>query len=161
MNYRLRRLLCTRDEAHIQLNTNIDQQVEIIPNTNMFFKINVASKLPPGKLLILYAGDQYVKNLGVENWQSKKKIRSGKLVDLRICYSNAGVTEPSETSCTKFIQNPLRSFPLPPPLGRETYDQEWLYLSMFSASGCVFTANVLFKDEERNVVKRQKNLTDD
>ena len=44
---------------------------------------------------------------------------------------------------------------------RETYDYDWLYLSMFSVSGCVFTANVLFKDEERNVVKRQKNMTDD
>jgi hypothetical protein len=66
MNYRLRRLLCTRDEAHIQLNSNIDQQVEIIPNTNMFFKINVASKIPPGKLVIFYGNDQYVKNVGAD-----------------------------------------------------------------------------------------------
>jgi hypothetical protein len=120
----------------------------------MFFKINVASKLPPGKLLIIYGNDQYVKNLGAERWSSKKKPKTGKLVDLRICYSNTGVTEPSESNCTKFIQNPLRSFPLTPPQGRETYDYDWLYLSMFSVSGCLFTANVLFKDEERNVVKR-------
>jgi len=32
---------------------------------------------------------------------------------------------------------------------------------MFSASGCIFTANVLFKDEERNVVKRLKNMAED
>ena len=66
MNYQLRRLLCTRDDAHIQLIPNIDQNVEIIPNTYMFFKINVASKMPPGKLVIIYGSDQYVKNLGAE-----------------------------------------------------------------------------------------------
>ena len=114
MNYRLRRILCTRDEAHIQLSSNIDQQVEIIPNTTMFFKINVASKLPPGKLVIIYNDNQYVKNVGADQW-TKKKQKTGKCVDLRICYSNSGEPEPSEQNCSKFIQNPIRSFPLAPP----------------------------------------------
>jgi len=81
----------------------------------MFFKINVASKFPPGKLVIFYNGDQYVKNVGLDQFKSKKRQKIGKLVDLRICYSNSNVAEPSEQNCTKFIQNPLRSFPLAPP----------------------------------------------
>lgn len=128
----------------------------------MYFKINVASKLPPGKLLIIYGNNQYTKSIGAaETWTKKKRQPKGKLIDLRICYSNANILEPTENNCTKYIQNPQRSFPLSASQGRETYDYDWLYLSMFSISGCTFMANILFKDEERNVVKRRLKTTND
>lgn len=121
----------------------------------MFFKINVASKNSQGKLIIYYATDQYVKNVGADQWRSKGKSKTGKAVDLRICYSNSGEREPMEGTCTRLVQNPQRSFVLVTPQGRENYDSEWVYLSMFSASGCQFTANVLFGDEERNDLKKR------
>jgi len=54
MKYELRRLVCSQDEAHIILTVGREIQMEVVPKTYMYFKINVKNKIAPGKLLINY-----------------------------------------------------------------------------------------------------------
>lgn len=43
-----------------------------------------------------------------------------------------------------------------PPPGRDTYDTEWVYLSMFSESGCTLNMSLLFKDDQGPVRRRKQ-----
>lgn len=40
---------------------------------------------------------------------------------------------------------------LVPPTGSDEFVGDWVYLSLFSGTGCNILASVLFKDEERQV----------
>lgn len=59
--YKLRRIVCTQDDAHIVLQTGKDNNIDVIADTNMFFKVGVAFKVPPGRIQVAYAPGQYVK----------------------------------------------------------------------------------------------------
>jgi hypothetical protein len=52
MNYELRRLVCSQEEKHILMIPGANQSVEIIPDTVMYFKVNVFGKQAPGKLIV-------------------------------------------------------------------------------------------------------------
>jgi hypothetical protein len=54
VQYELRRLVCGEDEAHIVLQTGREIVQEVVPETLMYFKINVANKVAPGRLIISY-----------------------------------------------------------------------------------------------------------
>lgn len=51
--------------------------------------------------------------------------------------------------------NPEKIIQLATPPGRETYEGEWVYLTLYSQTGCSITLNVLFKDEEKGDVRRK------
>lgn len=48
--YKLRRVVCTAEEQHIIIQTGRENTIDVIADTNMFFKVSVASKAPPGKI---------------------------------------------------------------------------------------------------------------
>lgn len=46
-------------------------------------------------------------------------------------------------------------------MGREFYEGDWVYLCLYSQTGCLVQLNVLFKDEEvGNVKKKVKEVVD-
>jgi hypothetical protein len=61
----------------------------------MYFRACVAGTGTIGNLIISYNNGQFIRNM-----DSKKRMARNtdwkKLVDLKICYSNCGVREPSE-----------------------------------------------------------------
>ena len=54
IKYELNRLVCTQDEIHFVIPNAKDTQVEVVPQTYNYFKVNVVNKIAPGKLLISY-----------------------------------------------------------------------------------------------------------
>ena len=74
------------------------------------------------------------------------------MVDLKIYYSpEQNVKEPGDSNSYKQYCNPNphpASHSLTNPTNRDTYDNDWVYLSMFSNSGCNITATVKFRDEK-------------
>ena len=62
MAYSLRRIVCSEDESHIQINTGSNPLLDVVSNTLMHFKIKVLDKVAPGRLQILYGKDQYIKS---------------------------------------------------------------------------------------------------
>ena len=72
--YKLKRAVCTQEDAHIVLSAGRETNVDIVADTNMFFKVYVASKIPPGRITLVYGPGQYVKQIGGdEKWRSKPK----------------------------------------------------------------------------------------
>ncbi len=59
--YQLSRLVCADDETHIVLGSGRELSHEVVPNTYMYFKINVANK-SLGRLLISYGKNQQIPN---------------------------------------------------------------------------------------------------
>lgn len=64
MTYSLRRIVCGEDDSHIVLSSGKDTLIDVVRDTNMFFKINVANKSTPGRINIQYTPGQIVKSLG-------------------------------------------------------------------------------------------------
>lgn len=73
MTYSLRRIVCSEDDSHIVLSTGKDTLTDIVSDTNMFFKISVANKSAPGRIIIQYTPGQIVKNLSGEDKKSDFK----------------------------------------------------------------------------------------
>lgn len=67
-------------------------------------------------------------------------------MDLRIFYSCVH-KEPTELINQKVYINPERRVILQTPQGRDSFDNEWVYLSFFSLSGCQLILSVSFKDD--------------
>lgn len=55
MTYSLRRIVCSEDDSHIILSSGREITQDIVSDTNMFFKINVANKTAPGRIVLSYA----------------------------------------------------------------------------------------------------------
>ena len=55
MTYSLRRIVCSEDDSHIILSSGREITQDIVSDTNMFFKINVANKSAPGRIVLSYA----------------------------------------------------------------------------------------------------------
>lgn len=84
LSYKLRRLVCTPDEAQIVLKTNDPTNLDILVKTPMFYKISVENRNPPGYLHIKYGPDQYLTNVKLP----KDLGQNAKLTDLKVCYSS-------------------------------------------------------------------------
>jgi len=52
MKYELKRLVCTEDERHIVLPAGKDIKTDIAPQTYIYFKVNVANKFAPARVLV-------------------------------------------------------------------------------------------------------------
>lgn len=42
-----------------------------------------------------------------------------------------------------------------PPQGTDMYDTEWVYLSMYSESGCTLHLTLLFKDDQGHQTRKR------
>lgn len=51
MSYQLKRLVCSEEDSHLAL-TQVPLQLEIVPNTLMYFKVSVMNKPAPCKVYI-------------------------------------------------------------------------------------------------------------
>jgi hypothetical protein len=121
---------------------------DIVADTPMYFKVSVRERAPPAKVQIQYVNGQVM--------GSKAKRKVGKrAVDLRVYYSTT-VKEPSENQCLRTYLNPQYSVGLVTPAGRDIYDSEWVYLTMYSETGCLVNLTVVFKDDQNYNLRRSK-----
>lgn len=91
MTYSLRRIVCSDEDSHIILSPGRENLTDIVRDTNMFFKINVAGKTSRGRLVLTYSPGQIVKRLDGKKVFSRHKIEPaalGRPIDLRIFYSS-------------------------------------------------------------------------
>lgn len=127
----------------------------------MYFKAHVYGIPNTGNLCISYGADQFVRSTDNKRPMSGSFYRNKKMVDLKICFSNTGVIEPSDRECNKCYLNPQGKFKLPCQPGRDSYEQEWLFFQLYSSTGCTINMNLSFGDDDRPVVaKREKKLID-
>lgn len=78
---------------------------------------------------------------------------------MKIYFNNSGVREPTERESNRVFENPQGKIKLPCPLGREQYEQDWLYFMFYSQSGCTVNLLISFHDEERpKFLKQEKKL---
>jgi hypothetical protein len=92
MTYSLRRIVCGEEDSHIQLGQR-DFLLDVVRDTNMYFKINVANKVSMGRLLITYSPGQIVKRM--DGKVNKVKTEgAARNVDLKVCYSAGSIKEP-------------------------------------------------------------------
>ena len=97
------------------------QAIDVVPDELMYFKVLVRDKQAPARLLLQY----------LDGHPTHKPKR--RLVDLRIYYSADEKTqEPNENDCLRVYHNPLRMVPLITPSGRDFYESDWVYLSLYS-----------------------------
>jgi hypothetical protein len=91
----------------------------------MFFKANVSHCKPP---LFL--------NLNYDFESEQATLACGEIIDLKVCYSNTGIKEPTDTNSSKvYTGKPERVKFFAPKI--YYFDQDWIYFSLFSKSGCV------------------------
>ena len=81
-----------------------------------------------------------------------------KIVDLKVFYSSdQQQKEPDGQQFQKCWQN-VKAVSLLPPSGYEEYQSDWVYLSLYSVTGCSIQISVQFKDEDRphKLINRKK-----
>lgn len=83
LSYKLRRIMCSPDDAQIQLKNNEPTNLDILIKTPMFYKISVEGKHPPGYLHIKYGPDQFLTNVR----PPKTLTANARHTDLKVCYS--------------------------------------------------------------------------
>ena len=149
LNQKIRYVLCPQEHLHIQLHTGESKTFDVLANLPVYFKVNVDQRVAPGWLHLKYAEGQYVnKDSDVHR---RKKIAQppvgAKVVDLAIYYSATGTKQPTEDKNQRCFTDPLRCVPLSPPPGLEDYGHnQWVYLTLFSATGCQVRLTVTFKE---------------
>jgi hypothetical protein len=96
----------------------------------MHFKVSVAGKKAPARLLITYDDPDHI--------------------DLRVFYSwSDKIREPELSNYNEMFTGPKR-VTLSPSLdhkNQEFYQGKWIYLTFLSNHGCSLSATILFKDE--------------
>lgn len=156
LKYKLKRLVSQQEDAHIILQAGHKlEDFCVVPETYMYFKCHVGNQPPPGNLTVHYAPGQFVRNMDMR--RSLKMSTTGKRqVDLKIIYSNSNVREPTEKDCNKQYLNPQGKIKLSAPPGRDTFEHDFLYFTLFSHSGCTISLHMSFQDDDRTAVKREK-----
>jgi phosphoribosylformylglycinamidine (FGAM) synthase PurS component len=141
--------------------------VEIHEKQHVFLKIFVTDRLSPARVFINYGDDFYIKPHFSKNQKSnmaaifayKVNERQGKktLVDLQAFYSK-DVNEPTHEMCDRMWINPVMT-----QLNndKERYEQDYIYLSLYSQTGCTIECGVKFPEEKTAIdfSKRNQALT--
>ena len=156
LNYQLKRLVADKD-SHQILHPKRGEKIEVIPNTYMFFKVVSKDMLAPGKINFTYLDGQYVRKKRVINYgggspshkTSKPKGSSSQLrtkVELSAYFStNDKNREPTKENCDKEIESPSGTIMLPM-VGKDRFENEEVYVSLYSITGCNVVLNVSFPD---------------
>ena len=103
-------------------------------------------------------------NYGASNADSptspkKQKLRTTK-VELAAYFSiNDKNREPTKESCDKVLKNPSGTIMLPL-LGKDRFENEEVYLSLFSLTGCNVILNVSFPETKIQNFNRRKQIDD-
>ena len=88
LKYKLQRLMCTEeDDAIFEVKPELSTtNIVVVPQTFIFFKANVSHYKPPAFLNITYDSESEQATLAV-----------GEKTDMKVCYSNMGIKEPTDT----------------------------------------------------------------
>ena len=149
------------------------ENIEVIADTYMFFKVITKDMLAPGKINFSYGEGQYVRsNKAVYARQSTLKSGGGdeptspaspsrprvarQPVELNVYFSVSDKNrEPTRENCDKAVENPKGSIAMPL-IGKDRFENEEVYVSLHSIIGCVVNLSVLFPDHKiQNYSRRQ------
>ena len=117
--------------------------------------------LAPGKINFSYADGQYVRS-GKNEFLRSPTIGAGnggesptspsrprvqrKKVELTVCFSvHDKNREPSKENCDKVIESPLGAIAMPM-IGKDRFENDEVYVSLYSLTGCIVNMTVLFPD---------------
>eukprot|EP00347_Sterkiella_histriomuscorum_P022516 403338197 len=139
LQYKATNLICG-DDLHINLDKNDKKIMEILPGTTQYLKIHIQGKVPPCKLLLEFPDDK----------ASKKN-------DLKFFLSRRN-KQPSQNNCEKQFHK-VASVQLDSV--DPFYLQQFLYVAVYSDSGCNFVLKILFpKDDQRDKNPPPKETND-
>ena len=155
LNYQLKRLVADKD-SHQVLAPKRTEKIEVIPNTYMFFKVVTKDMLAPGKINFAYGDGQYVRARRPSYLRSptvesptapQQKARMNRTkVELSAYFSVSEKNrEPTKEQCDKSIDSPSGTITMPI-LGKDKFENEEVYVSLFSITGCVVHLTVQFPD---------------
>ena len=157
LGYQLRRLVADKD-SHQVLKPKQTEIIDVIPNTYMFFKIITKDMLTPGKVHFGFADGQYVRarrhsgkrsniTSSAETPTSPTRVRFTRTkVELSAYFSvHEKNREPTQGNCDKEIDSPSGAIAMPF-VGKDRFENDDVYLSIFSITGCQVHLTVLFPD---------------
>ena len=67
--------MCSEDDFHIVLRPSNTHTIDVIPQTQMYFKIDVENREPGGHLHVKYAPDQCVREPDPSQKLKQKKLK--------------------------------------------------------------------------------------
>ena len=138
----------------------------------MFFKVITKDMLAPGKINFSYADGQTVRsghvqflrsstNKGAESPTSPSKPKlTRKKVELTVYFSVSDKNrEPTKEHFDKCIENPLGAIAMPM-IGKDRFENEEVYVSLYSLTGCTVNLTVLFPDLKIQSFNRKQTMDD-
>ena len=149
LSYQLVRLVSSPDEWQILLKVDEAQTINVCKSIFMFFKINVENRDPPGSIQVKYGPDQLFLDY---NKSFKLPNAAARLIDLKVCYSSFH-QEPIPEKCQKVHTNPRMVSLLPAPQS-DKYTNPFVYLSLFSESGCDIEVTIKFKNSHEQLKRK-------
>lgn len=130
LQYQIRRVICSEEQQHIVFPSAKETKIFVVAQTQMYFKVSVAGKKAPARLLVTYDDPAHI--------------------DLRVFFSwSDKIREPELSSHNEMFTGP-KCVKLSPSLDQkkeEFYQGKWIYLTFLSNHGCSLSATILFKDE--------------
>ena len=134
----------------------------------MNFKVVTKDMLAPGKINFTFGEGQYVRapkqqgglqrftTFGGEgNSQVMRRHQNMRKVELSVYFSaNEKIKEPTKDHCDKFVDSPSGSITMPIQ-GKDRFDNEEVYLSLYSITGCVVNLTAIFPDLKIQNFSRQ------
>jgi len=138
----------------------------VIPNTYMFFKVVTKDMLAPGKINFAFGDGQYVRarrdsNVGANEASSPTKRIVRSKVELSAYFSVSDKNrEPTKENCDKAVESPSGPIAMPA-LGKDRFENEAVYMSLYSITGCLVILTASFPDlkiqnYQRKLVKEDK-----
>ena len=119
----------TNENNHIIIDRNEKVNIEILEETNQFFKVPINGKIPPIKLIFEYPKGSSKKN------------------DVTVCFSRKNKQPALTTSEKVFYRPQVAILDSVDPF----YTQAYLYIGLYSDFGCVVTVKAIFpKDDLKN-----------
>ena len=167
LNYQLKRLVSDKDSQQV-LQQKQTEIIDVIPNTYMYYKVVTKDILAPGKINFAYAEGQYVragranaaKSLSTGNSRVKFTRVVRTKVELSAYFSCKDTNrEPTKENYDKMIENPTGSITMPM-IGKERFDNEHVYISLFSITGCQVHVTAYFPDVRATSINRRTVVED-
>ena len=156
LTYQLKRLVADKD-GHQVLQPRRVETIEVLDDTYMFFKVITKDMLAPGKINFTYGEGQYVRSGNAAFLRSgplreaesptspqRPKMNRTK-VELSVYFSVSDKNrEPTKENCDKAVESPSGSIAMPM-IGKDRFENEEVYVSLYSLTGCIVNLKVLFQ----------------
>ena len=158
LNYKLKRIVADKDSQSV-LQPKKTEKVDVIPSTYMSYKIPTRDMQAPGQIHFAYAEGQFVRSrratmrrLATQEAPpsptspGKKQKVSRQKVELVVYFSLSEKNrEPTAENCDKAVDSPSGCITMPM-VGKDRFENDDVYLSLFSISGCTVYLTVSFPE---------------